>query len=369
MSVRNKKRRRGSFSARLAAFTALLALAFCLWSGRSENSGDCPELLPLSPLPREAANEEGAEPRGERDGGANGESGEASAPEKNTGAVFLASRMISVSVGGVETVLDLEDYVFGAVAGEMPASFGIEALAAQAAAARTFAVRRILGNAKCPSGCAVCSEASCCQAYSTEEELRALWGEKYEENTEKIRAAVRMTEGMVLTYSGEPISAVYHASSGELTSSAEEVFSAAVPYLVSVESLEGADAVKSEADFTIEEAEALIKTELPGASFDGSGRVEVLHRSESGRATEVDFEGEIVSANALRRALSLKSTAFTIGREGETLIFTCEGYGHGVGMSQTGAEAMARAGVDHGAILAHFYPGTKLECLVFGDGD
>lgn len=371
ISMKRRNEKRGGLFAP-GALCALLAALMILCSAKKERETPLPELLPLVPeawmnggrarsASAPADSLPSQEAPGETPGGAEAAEG---SPEDG---VRLGSRFVTVSIEGNPVRMELEDYTVHVTAGEMPVSAEPAALAAQAAAARTFTVRRITGSAKCRSGCDVCTDAGCCQAYKSDEELRALWGEKYEENIEKIRAAVRMTEGLVLTYQGEPISAAYHSSSGERTASALEVFSFAVPYLISVESPEGALAEGGVARFTFAEAEALIKQEMPEAEFDGSHSVTVLGRSESGRATVVSFEGADVSAGTLRRALKLKSTAFTAEVEDGELVFTCTGYGHGVGMSQTGAEAMAAAGADFSEILAHYYPGTELEKLIFGE--
>lgn len=312
---------------------------------------DCPELLPLTP----ASGTESAAPVHESE-----------APENAEGGYYLPKDAVVLMTDEGAQTLSIEEYVVHVVAAEVPFSYSPEALAAQAVAARTYTVRRMTGTAKCPRGGDLCSDASCCQAYRTDEALREYWGEKYQENIDKIREAVRMTEGLILTYMGEPISAVYHSSSCGRTCSAEEVFSFRVPYLVSVDSPEGELCETSEQRFTFSEAEAMITKAFPEAELDGSRSVSVLSLTESGRAAEVYFEGAVLTGNELRRALGLKSAAFTVTIDGAQITFFCMGYGHGVGMSQVGAEAMAEAGAAYAEILAHYYPGTELDRLKFG---
>ena len=250
--------------------------------------------------------------------------------------------------------MTLAEYLPRAVAAEMPVSFGPEALKAQAVAARTY----VLASARHPDA-DVCTDSGCCLAYRTEDELRALWGEDYDECMATVTAAVNATDGEILTYEGRPIQAVFHASSAGSTEDSAAVWSAQ-PYLIAVASPETAEAVPeliSTAVFSPEELARRLgltdadapETWLAGAERDGAGRVKYLR-----------IAGQTLSGAFVRGALGLRSTDFDLRFDGGSFVFTVAGYGHGVGMSQTGAKLLAAEGWTYGEILAHYYPGTEL---------
>lgn len=284
-----------------------------------------------------------------------------SSPEKVT--VRLPASVITVSVKGSPVEMELEDYLVGVVASEMSSSSEPDALRAQAIAARTFTALHMCGRASCKSGCTVCDDHRCCQAYGSESDLRKAWGSKYESRIEKIREAVRSTEGLVVTYDGKLISALYHASSGPATESSEEVFAVALPYLVSVDSREGDAEMVSKQSFPVSEVveklnslykEADLTDPLNEKDFD------VWGRTPSGRVQLIRIGNSVITGSALRLALGLKSTDFTVEFDDKTVTFTCLGYGHGVGMSQVGANEMAKDGAGYAEILSHYYTGTVL---------
>ena len=283
--------------------------------------------------------------------------------------IELPSSVLTVSVDGEPVEMELEEYLFGVVAGEMSASSEPEALKAQAVAARTFTALHMAGRAKCRSGCTVCDDPFCCQAYMKSEELKKAWGSKYEENAGRIRAAVSGTSGVVAVYEGELISALYHASSGPATESSEEVFAVAMPYLVSVDSPEGDAGSVSAQYFEARELVEKLNAAFPEAKLSlplGEGAIRIVSRTESGRVQKAAVGGAEVTGGMLRAALGLKSTAFTLALDAQGAEFTCLGYGHGVGMSQCGANEMAKNGSDYKEILAHYYTGTELAGLSFG---
>ena len=291
------------------------------------------------------------------------------APELMT--VELDSPLITVSIGGEPVGMELEDYVLGVVAGEMPASSAPAALEAQAVAARTFAALHMAGRARCKSGCTVCDDPSCCQAYLSSEQMRRMWGDSFGSNFAKLRAAAENTRGLVCVYEGQLINAFYHASSGPATESSEEVFACALPYLVSVESCEGESEVVTRQEFSEGEVVELINAAYPEANMTlpmGEGDLDIWGRSASGRVQLIRIGETVIPGSDLRRVLGLKSTAFEVERAGGVVAFTCLGYGHGVGMSQTGANEMAKKGASAEEILAHYYTGTELARVAFKDG-
>ena len=287
-------------------------------------------------------------------------SGEEAEPPREK---FAAEEMTVRLLGGEgEREFGLEEYLFGVVAAEMPASFESEALKAQAVAARSYAMHRMVSGVH---GGAICADYGCCQAWISEEELQEKWGAAYEAYSDKIRAAVSETEGLCLSYGGEPILAAFHSSSGGKTESSENVFGQAIPYLVSVESMEDPASVPnyiSTAEFTEDELYTAI------AAWNGDAAVRVSEGalfseavfSTSGRLISIKLCGEEVSGSALRKIFALRSADISWERMGKGIRFTVKGYGHGVGMSQYGANNMAKQGADWQEIVSHYYPDTDI---------
>ena len=257
---------------------------------------------------------------------------------------------------GIVSAMDLEEYLVGAVLGEMPASFEQEALKAQAVAARTYAWKACLTSGRHPDG-SVCGNYACCQAYISPEKYLEQGG--LQRNVEKIRSAVDATAGQVLTYEGELIEATYFSCSGGRTEDAVAVWGSDVPYLVSVESPgeEGAAWFTDEAVFSRQELESVLGISLSQEPDDWFG--ETTYTAGGGVET-IRIEDRLFPGTKLRSLLGLRSTAFSVRMEGDLAVFTTRGYGHRVGMSQYGADAMACSGADYTQILAHYYPGTEL---------
>ncbi len=263
-----------------------------------------------------------------------------------------------------ELSITMEDYLFGVVAAEMPASFPLEALKAQAVAARTDTVWRQNGHSPHPAG-VCCADPGCCKAYLAPEELRERWGGDYERWSACIAQAVDETDGEVLTWEGEPIFAAFHAASCGRTEDSENVWPAALPYLRSVPTREDAAQVpgfRREAEFTLEEFRDRVLEKYPAADLSGSpeGWIGAEERSEGGRLISLRIGGVPLSGTELRRLFSLRSTAFSLDCAEGMFVFSVTGFGHGVGMSQYGAMVMAREGADYRQILAHYYPGAEL---------
>lgn len=252
--------------------------------------------------------------------------------------------------------MDLEVYLLGVVLSEMPASFDVEALKAQAVAARTFALKIHTEGYKHDGG-AVCTSSACCQGYlSSDDYLNRGWGR---ENLEKVTEAVQATKGKVLIYQGQLISATYFACSGGLTESAAAVWGQDVPYLQSVDSPGEEETVyyQQEKRFTPEQFQQAIGIRLEGSVDTWFG----LSRFTSGGGVDtLEIGGVAYRGTTLRSLLGLRSTMFTVSISQGQIVFTTRGYGHRVGMSQYGADAMAMAGSNYRQILSHYYPGTTL---------
>ena len=266
--------------------------------------------------------------------------------------------------GGESVETSMADWLPGVVAGEMPASFEPEALKAQAVAARTYILHLMSSPKAAHPEAAVCDDPGCCKAHITEERMRENWGADFDANYAKILAAVRDTDGEYLAWEGEAIEAVFHSSSAGRTEDAAEVWSAR-PYLVSVESPETAEDVPDYVtSVTVSPAEFAekISAPYPGADFSGEAVtwLGAVDYDGSGRVSSAEIGGASVPGTKLRELFGLRSTAFTLNYTDEGFLFTVTGYGHGVGMSQYGANVMAGDGSDYADILSHYYPGAQL---------
>ncbi|MCK9443987.1 MAG: stage II sporulation protein D [Tissierellaceae bacterium] len=264
----------------------------------------------------------------------------------------------------------LEDYVKGVVAAEMPAEFQIEALKAQAVAARTYAVYRSL---KYPEGhpdhpkAPICNGVHC-QAYLSLEELEDIhgssWAEKY---WGKIEEAVDSTKDLGIFYDGEIIEPLYHSTSGGWTEDAREVFALSLPYLKSVPSPneEEAPRFKSITTMTIDDFIGKIKSAYPKVNISEENiheKIKLIDKTMTGRVKKVSIDGIVVEGRDLRDIFELNSTSFVITLDKELNLIEIEthGYGHGVGMSQWGANSMAKNGSNYEEILKHYYTGVEI---------
>ena len=268
---------------------------------------------------------------------------------------------------GAAVELSVEEYLQGVLRGEMPAAFHMEALKAQTVAERPYLYYQMAAGAK-PSHpqADVCTDPSCCTAYLTEAAAREKWGAAFEECNEKILEAVSSTDGQVMYYGGEPIMAVFPSSSAGVTATSGEVWTADLPYLVSVESPESADTVPnyySVKTFTASEFREMFSAAYPTAKWgEKTGEwVSDVVRTDTGRVESATIGGVEVSGQDLRRIFSLRSTSFTIEAGEGDITFRVTGYGHGVGMSQYGANALAQEGKTWREILQWYYTGITIE--------
>lgn len=269
-----------------------------------------------------------------------------------------------------ETVeMGLDEYLYGVLGGEMPASFPLEALKAQAVAARTYTVRRMasLGGDPCGRGGAdVCTDSSCCQSYRSPQALAESWGSQAKQYEDKLRQAVADTHGLIAVYDDQPIEALYHSAAGGHTEDAQNVFSNALPYLVGVESPGEQDAAHylETVSFSVKELASTINQAYPKANLSPSkleSQMEIMDRYESGQVETLRLGDTTVSGKEFRKALDLRSANFSLAFSQDTVSITTCGYGHGVGMSQYGARAMALEGADFQQILSHYYTGIQLK--------
>lgn len=276
--------------------------------------------------------------------------------------VEQASSAIPVNVridGESVTTMNMDDYLTGVLLAEMPAAFEPEALKAQSVVARTYARKADATGGKHGDG-SVCTESSCCQGYCAAEEYLQQGGRP--EDVEKIRSAVFATSGQVLTYQGELIEATYFSCSGGSTEDALAVWGADFPYLQAVES-PGEDAAAHYQDtvvFSRTELEQALGITLTGHP---EGWIQTVSYTRGGGVDAISIGGTFFTGPEIRRKLDLRSTAFSTSADGENLSITTRGYGHRVGMSQYGANAMALEGHTYAEILAHYYQGVELTRL------
>ena len=272
--------------------------------------------------------------------------------------------------GTVET-LSLSDYLWRVVAAEVPAAFEPDALRAQAVCARTYALWKVQAKSHEGSGADICADSACCQAYITPEDAAGKWGENAQPYSRKITGAVADTDGQVLTYGGAPIQAVFFSSAAGSTAGAEEVWGRALPYLVPVDSPEGDEVPNyhSTVTLTADEVETLAAGAGLGCDLSGepSGWFTDIVRSASGRVASLKLGGAELSGGAARSLFSLRSAAFDVAEQDGAFTFSVTGYGHGVGLSQYGANALAKQGMGWREILAHYYTGAELQDGLPGD--
>ena len=243
---------------------------------------------------------------------------------------------------------DAESYAVGVVAAEMPVYFPEEALKAQAVAARTYACRKYLQSKNADF-------YSIGQAYLTVDELKARWGTDFDKNYDKICKAVAATADEILIYNNEPILAVFCSASGGKTESSANVWGEDMPYLRSADSSYDAQApvYRQEKRFSVQEVSSAL-------GEDANSGINITKRSEAGYVLTLKAGKKNFSGDDIRRILGLRSSDFDVKREGDEIVFTSYGYGHGVGMSQYGACYMAENGSSYTDILYHYYSGAEL---------
>ena len=292
-----------------------------------------------------------------------------SAPEVPQTEFSGAYRVLCKKTGEILSV-PVREYLIGAVAAEMPASFSAEALKAQTVASHTYAERIRLQNSKNPraslQGADFSDDSAEYQAYFTEEQRRSTYGTHYAEYEAKIEAAVDAAGPLLLCQDGQPVIAAFHASSAGKTESAKDIFGMELSYLTAVDS---AGDISSpfygrEVVLPAETVRKSLCKACPDAKLQQNPAkwIAVTEQSPSGSVLRAEVGSVQTDGQTLRSALGLRSACFSVSYDAEhdSFRFTVSGSGHGVGMSQYGAEAMAKQGSSFREILAHYYPGTVL---------
>lgn len=255
--------------------------------------------------------------------------------------------------------VQLEDYVVGVVAAEMPAEFEIEALKAQSLAARTYIIKQLLSdsNLSVPNGADVTDTVQH-QVYHNTEELKKLWGRDYEWKMEKVEKAVAQTSGRILTYDNTPIDAVFFSTSNGYTEDSEAYWSNSTPYLKSVESPWDKESPKymDQTVLSVSEFEKKLGVQLSGGETLGK----IIERTPGQRIKLISINGKKLTGKEIREKLQLRSTDFNWTRKGDQIVITTKGYGHGIGMSQYGANGMASEGKNYQDIVTYYYQGADV---------
>ena len=273
---------------------------------------------------------------------------------------------LTIQDGGTTEQMTLERYLTGVVRGEMPASFEMEALRAQAAAERSYVYYQLAAGRKDAHPDAdFCTDHTCCSAYLSETAAREKWGGDFAPWNTRVEQAVSDTDGQVVLYNGRPILAVFHSSSAGRTAAAGDVWSGDLPYLVSVDSPEGEETVPnydSTMTFTAAEAKEKLLAAHPELKLSGTPDrwFGAAAENGSGRVETVSVGGTDIEGTELRRIFGLRSACFTVAADSESVTFRVTGYGHGVGMSQYGANQLAREGKTWQEILEWYYTGATV---------
>lgn len=261
-------------------------------------------------------------------------------------------KTVNLKLSSGQTItISLENYVIGVVGAEMPAAFGSEALKAQSVVARTYALKRIESGQTLTTSTAN-------QSYKTDAELKTLWGNSYSTYYAKVKNAVEATKGEYITYGGKYIDALYFSTSNGKTEDSINVWGNSFPYLKSVDSswdknVSGFSQTKSIAISTV--------CSKLGVTISSSSQIVINSKTIGDRVESVTIGGKNFTGVQVRTLLGLRSADFNVSQDGQNIVFTTRGYGHGVGMSQYGANEMSKTGKTYSNIIYHYYTGVKIE--------
>lgn len=277
---------------------------------------------------------------------------------------FTNIKLLHTETGEVEE-MNLDQYLCGVVASEMPASFEMEALKAQAVVARTYTIYQISNGGKHKGIADICDSSLCCQAWISKENRLARWEEsERESNWEKIVKSVYETQGKIITYDGKPINALFHSNSGGKTELAINVWGGDYPYFQSIET-SGEDnysSYSSEAQFSKDEFTKIMLEIYPDFKIDYSlaDFIKILEYTDSGRVAKIKIGNKEMSGIEARKIFGLKSANFNFKYENNKIIFSVIGYGHGVGLSQCGSDYLAKQGKNFEEIIKYYYKDVEI---------
>ena len=268
---------------------------------------------------------------------------------------YTSNMMVRVKQDDEIIKVPFEDYIVGVLAGEMPVSFELEALKAQAVAARSYVMKKMQANIDKEYDVV---DTVMNQVYLDDEHLQEVWKEDYTNNINKIKQAVLETFNEYLEYDGKVVDAMFFSTSVGATENSEEVFTSEVPYLRSVVSTWDSISPVYEVNYTFELEDFYNKLNL---NYSESLNIELLETTSTGRVKKLKINGVTLEGNTVVSNLKLKSNHFTIKLEDNKVYITTKGYGHGVGMSQYGAQAMALEGYKYDEILKYYYQGVEIK--------
>ena len=273
---------------------------------------------------------------------------------------FVSNRIVRVKRVNKNRIdnVRLEEYVVGAVGGEMPVSFSLEALKAQAVASRSYVLKKQENN---KDGTYDVVDTTSNQVYLDDDDLKEKWKDNYVSYINKVREAVNETSMEYLEYNGEIANTMFFSTSNGYTEDSQVVFSEDIPYLKSVDS-KWDESISSSFNYEVEMSldDFYKKLDL---NYDKNLSIVLLDRSSSGRIISLKINGKLFTGREVYNKLKIRSTDFAIIQEGEKVKIKTKGFGHGVGMSQYGAFGMAKNGYKYNEILAHYYKGTNLKKL------
>lgn len=274
-------------------------------------------------------------------------------------------KLLHLATNQVEEI-KLDEYLYGVVSAEMPASFEVEALKAQAVVARTYTIYKIINSGGKHEGADICDNSTCCQAWISKEDRFAKWEEtSRQSNWDKIVEAVNSTQGKIITYNNEPINAFFHSNSGGMTETTINVWGGTgYPYLQAVATSGEETYTQYHSEVTLSKQTFIDKIKEKHSDFEIDFAVDecikILEYTDGNRVKKVKIGNLELSGVEVRTILGLKSANFKVTIIGENIKFEVIGYGHGVGMSQTGADSMAKSGSTYEEIIKHFYTGVEI---------
>lgn len=278
---------------------------------------------------------------------------------------YNSIKLLHKKTNKIEEV-DLDEYLWGVVSAEMPASFEKEALKAQAVVARTYTIYKIVNNDGKHKDADICDDSTCCQAWISKEDRLAKWDDdEKESNWNKIVDAVNSTQGKIITYKGKPINAFFHSNSGGKTEAPVDVWGGTgYPYLQAVATA-GEDAYSqysSNASFSKKEFEEKIKKEHSDfkINFKEKDCIKIEEYTDGNRVKTIKIGNLELSGVEVRNLFGLRSANFKVEINGDNIEFEVVGYGHGVGMSQTGADSLAKEGKNYEDIIHHYYTNVEI---------
>jgi len=284
---------------------------------------------------------------------------EQSSPEATDSTPVTVDVERTATEGNEVESVQLEEYVIGVVASEMGIDFESEALKAQSVAARTYVVNHLLNQPEIEE--ASITDGTQHQVYKSNEELRERWGQDYQKNIEKLTEVVEATSGEIITYKDEPIMPAFFSTSNGYTENSEDYWENEFPYLRSVKSDwdEGSPKFTDQRVFTLQEVESALDIILPkNTTFP----IEIT-RTDSERVSELKLDTHVLTGRDVREKLELQSNDFSIEQNNDHLIFKTKGYGHGIGMSQYGANGMAKEGENYKDIIDYYYQDVSIQSI------